>query len=71
MGKHVCFIFSLFFSLSSRGELSTKRIELKFSLKIALEILLRSVIRPVVGLQYSKIDLGYHDFHYNCIITPF
>ncbi len=22
-------------------------------------------------IQYSKIDLGFHDFHCNCIITPF
>ncbi len=72
MGRHVCFIF-FFFLLSSSGELSTERIELKFSLKIALwfENKLHIAIRPVIGLQYSKIDLGYNDFHYNCIITVY
>ncbi len=32
---------------------------------------LYSEIRPVVVVQYSKIDLGFHDFHYNCIIMVF
>ncbi len=56
------------------GELkSAERIELKFSLKYLYQCfeILHSAIHPVVGLQYSKIDLGYHDFHHNSIITPF
>ncbi|MCP3668077.1 MAG: hypothetical protein GY696_37240 [Gammaproteobacteria bacterium] len=34
MGRHVCFNFLLLFAAS--GELTTERIELKFSLKIAV-----------------------------------
>ncbi len=48
-GERVCFIFLFLFFLCSSGETSTKRIELKLSL--------------VVAVQYSKTDLGYHDFH--------
>ncbi len=60
--------------IKCRAKYCTERIELRFALKLALvcfENKLRSQIRPVVGLQYSKIDLGYHDFHTNCIITLF
>ncbi len=27
-----------------------------------------SEIRLVAAVQYSKIDIGFHDFHYNCIM---
>ncbi len=76
MGRHVCFVFLLllfffffffFLLFVASGELTTERIELKFSLKIALvpsyANKLHSAIRPVVGLQYTKMELGYHDFH--------
>ncbi len=54
----------------------TERIELKFSLKIALEYKclankLHSETRLVGSVQYSKIDLGFHDFHLNYTISPF
>ncbi len=32
---------------------------------------LHSEIRLIVAVLHSRIDLGFHDFHYNCIITPF
>ncbi len=76
MGRHVCFIFFFFlFLLSSSGELSAERIDLKFSLNIAPVFSyankLHSAFHPVVGLQFSKIDLGYHDFHLIALLHLF
>ncbi len=56
--------------LSSSGELTTKRIELKLSLKIALvpaDLVKRIWTIFTITFHY----IYFHDFHYNCIITPF
>ncbi len=68
------FVLSSSCSCSAQVE-STERIGLKFSLKIAVvPVSCKQTalwVSPFVSVQYSKIDLRFHDFHYNCIIIPF